>query len=56
VEGLIHISELSWTDRVKPQRSLKAGQSVEAKIIGIDRAAEKISLSLKRTGANPWKK
>jgi small subunit ribosomal protein S1 len=55
VEGLIHMSELSWTDRAKnPKDVLKVGQAVEARIIGIDRANEKISLSLKRTGESPW--
>lgn len=55
VEGLIHVSEFSWTDRVKqPQDVLKTGETVEAKLIGIDRAKEKISLSLKRAQGNPW--
>jgi small subunit ribosomal protein S1 len=55
IEGLIHLSELSWTVRVKhPQEVLKAGQDVEARVIALDRAKEKLSLSLKRIGANPW--
>ena len=55
VEGLIHISELSWTERVKrPHGLLKVGQEVDVKLIGIDREKEKISLSLRRTGASPW--
>lgn len=55
VEGLIHVSEFSWTEDVKnPKDVVKAGQTVEAIIIDIDRAKEKISLSLKRVGSNPW--
>ncbi len=55
IEGLIHISELSWTDRVKnPKDVLKTGQKVDVKIINLDRANQKLSLSLKRAGENPW--
>jgi small subunit ribosomal protein S1 len=55
VEGLIHISEMSWTDRIKnPKELLKVGQEVETKLIGFDREKEKISLSVKRMGDNPW--
>lgn len=55
VEGLIHISELSWTERVKrPHGFLKVGQEVEAKLTAIDREKEKISLSLRRMQASPW--
>jgi len=55
VEGLIHISELSWTERIgKPQDVLKVGQEVTVKVILVDPAKEKLSLSLKRVGASPW--
>ncbi len=55
VEGLIHVSEISWTERVKNLKDiLKVGQEVEAKLIGFDREEEKISLSLKRLGESPW--
>jgi small subunit ribosomal protein S1 len=55
IDGLIHMSELTWTDRAKnPKDILKKGQDVEVKIIAIDRVQEKISLSLKRAGSNPW--
>ncbi len=55
VEGLIHISELAWKERIsKPQDVLKAGQEVTVKVILVDPAKEKLSLSLKRTGASPW--
>jgi small subunit ribosomal protein S1 len=57
VEGLIHVSEFSWTEKIKkPNTVLKAGQVVEAKLIGIDREKEKISLSLKRLETSPWEK
>ena len=55
VEGLIHISELSWTKRVShPSELLTVGQEVEAVILNIDSEARKISLGLKQTGNSPW--
>ncbi len=55
VEGLIHVSELSWKERAtKPQDVLKAGEEVTVKVILVDPAREKVSLSLKRMGASPW--
>jgi small subunit ribosomal protein S1 len=55
VEGLLHISELSWKDRnAKPQDLLKVGQEIEVKVILVDPAKEKLSLSLKRVGVGPW--
>jgi len=55
LEGLLHVSELSWKDRVaKPQDVLKPGQVVEVKILLVDPAKEKLSLSLKRVGPSPW--
>lgn len=57
VEGMIHVSELSWTEKVnKPGTVLKVGQEVEVKLIAMDREKEKISLSLKRMGQSPWEK
>ncbi len=57
VEGMIHVSEFSWTEKVKkPSAVLKVGQQIEAKLIAIDREKEKISLSLKRLGQSPWEK
>ncbi len=57
VEGLIHVSELSWKDRVtKPQDVLKNGQEVSAKVILVDPAKEKLSLSIKRLGESPWQR
>ncbi|MBI2119778.1 MAG: 30S ribosomal protein S1 [Elusimicrobia bacterium] len=55
VEGLVHISEISWnSDKKKPKELLKAGQKVKVKILAIDREKEKISLSIKRAGQSPW--
>jgi len=55
LEGLLHVSELSWKDRVaKPQDMLKAGQEIEVKVLLVDPAKEKLSLSLKRVGPSPW--
>jgi small subunit ribosomal protein S1 len=55
VEGLIHISELSWKERAaRPQDVLKAGQEISVKVILVDPAKEKLSLSLKRMGQSPW--
>ncbi|HBG81428.1 TPA: 30S ribosomal protein S1 [candidate division CPR2 bacterium] len=53
VEGLVHISEISW-DRVEDVRGhVKVGEDIEAKIIGIEK--DKISLSLKQLSQDPWK-
>jgi small subunit ribosomal protein S1 len=55
VEGLIHVSEMSWTKRVKhPSKLLEEGASVEAVILDIDPSQKRISLGLKQTEENPW--
>ncbi|OGW85446.1 MAG: 30S ribosomal protein S1 [Omnitrophica bacterium RIFCSPHIGHO2_02_FULL_46_11] len=55
IEGLIHISELSWTKRVAhPSELLSVGSEVEAVILNVDKEARKISLGLKQMGASPW--
>jgi small subunit ribosomal protein S1 len=55
VEGLIHVTELSWTKRVaKPSDILKAGQDIEAVVLGINREEQKISLGIRQLEANPW--
>ena len=55
VEGLIHVSEMSWTKRVKhPSRLLEEGEHVEAVILDIDTENKRISLGLKQTEENPW--
>lgn len=55
VEGLIHVSEMSWSKRVKhPSKILNVGDTVEALVLGLDPQARRISLGLKQIGANPW--
>ena len=55
VEGLVHVSEMSWSPRLhSAQEFLKVGDEVEARILSIDRDAHKISLGLKQLTENPW--
>ena len=55
VEGLIHVSEMSWSKRVKhPSKLLTVGDSVESMVLGVDPAARRISLGLKQIESNPW--
>jgi small subunit ribosomal protein S1 len=55
IEGLIHISEMSWTKRIKhPSEFLEIGDTVEAMILNIDKENERISLGLRQLEPNPW--
>ncbi|GFO60242.1 30S ribosomal protein S1 [Geomonas silvestris] len=55
IEGLVHVSEMSWTRRVRhPSEILKTGEDVEAVILGVDPGNRRISLGLKQTEVNPW--
>ncbi len=55
VEGLVHVSELSWTKRVaKASDVLKVGDIVEAVVLGVNPQDQKISLGIRQTEANPW--
>ena len=55
VEGLIHVSEMSWSKRVKhPSKVVNVGDSVESMVLGVDPEARRISLGLKQIEANPW--
>jgi len=55
VEGLVHVTELSWTKRIaKPSDVLKQDQEVEAVVLGINKDEQKISLGLRQLEANPW--
>jgi len=55
VEGLVHVTELSWTKRVaKPADVLKQGQDIEAVVLGINRDEQKISLGIRQLESNPW--
>ena len=55
VEGLIHLSEMSWTKKVrKPADALKAGEQVEVAVLGVNQAERRISLGLKQVLGDPW--
>jgi small subunit ribosomal protein S1 len=55
VEGLVHVTELSWTKRIaKPGDVLKQDQEVEAVVLGINRDEQKISLGVRQLESNPW--
>tara|TARA_B100000963_G_scaffold244055_1_gene213730 strand:- start:3792 stop:5510 length:1719 start_codon:yes stop_codon:yes gene_type:complete len=57
VEGLIHASELDWTNRnIKPSKVLSVSQKIKFKIVNIDKDTKRISLSYKATLENPWDK
>ena len=56
IEGLIHSSELSWTNKnIQPSKILSPSQEVKIKIVSIDSDAKRISLSFRETLPNPWK-
>ncbi|HBI24240.1 MAG: 30S ribosomal protein S1 [Nitrospirae bacterium RIFCSPLOW2_12_42_9] len=55
VEGLIHISDMSWTGEVKhPSRVVSVGEIIKAEVLSIDKQNRKISLGLKQMEPNPW--
>jgi len=55
VDGLVHVSDLSWTEHVESPSSIyKVGQEVDAVILNIDKANKKISLGIKQLEENPW--
>ena len=55
VEGLVHVTELSWTKRIaKPSDVLKQGTEIEAQVLGINKEEQKISLGLRQLETNPW--
>jgi small subunit ribosomal protein S1 len=55
IEGLIHVSEMSWTKRVKhPSKVVAVGDEVEAVVLDVDEGARKISLGMKQIEPNPW--
>ena len=57
IEGLIHNSELDWTNRnIKPSKVLSVSQKISFKIVNIDKESKRISLSYKATLENPWDK
>ncbi len=55
VEGLVHVTELSWTRRInKPNEVLKVGDVIDSVVIGIQKEDQKISLSVRQLEPNPW--
>jgi len=55
VEGLVHVSEMSWTHEVRhPSRVVAVGDQVEAAVLNVDPGSRKISLGMKQTAPNPW--
>jgi len=57
IEGLIHNSELDWSNRnIKPSKVLSVSESIKFKIVNIDKETKRISLSYKATQKNPWEK
>jgi small subunit ribosomal protein S1 len=55
IEGLVHISEMTWNKRVKhPSKLVQVGDVIEAKVLGIDVENKRISLGMKQLEANPW--
>ena len=55
VEGLVHISEMSWTQHIKhPSKLMAIGDMIEAKVLSVDKENEKISLGIKQLEPDPW--
>jgi len=55
VEGLIHVSEMSWTKKVKhPSKLVEPGQEIECQVLEVDAKAKRISLGLKQLEPDPW--
>jgi len=55
IEGLVHISEMSWTKRIShPSEILKLGDEIEVVVLSVNREKQEISLGLKQTEINPW--
>jgi small subunit ribosomal protein S1 len=55
IEGLVHVSEMSWTKRIKhPSKVVSTGDDVEAVVLDVDEQNRKISLGMKQTEENPW--
>jgi small subunit ribosomal protein S1 len=55
VEGLVHVSEMSWSKRIKhPSKLVNAGDDVDVEVLSIDPKARRISLGMKQVQSNPW--
>ncbi|MFV2034788.1 MAG: S1 RNA-binding domain-containing protein, partial [Halocynthiibacter sp.] len=57
IEGLVHISEMSWTKRIShPSEMVEIGNEVDVVVLGINKEKQEISLGMKQTEENPWDK
>jgi small subunit ribosomal protein S1 len=55
IEGLVHISEMSWTRRINhPSEMVNTGDKIDVKILGVDAQGQQLSLGIKQTQPNPW--
>ncbi|MSR83265.1 MAG: 30S ribosomal protein S1 [Candidatus Latescibacteria bacterium] len=55
IEGLVHISEMSWTQHIRhPSKLVNIGDSVEVRVLKLDKESQKISLGMKQTDPDPW--
>jgi len=55
VEGLVHVTELSWTKRIsKPNEVLRIGEEIQAVVLGVQKEEQKISLGTRQLDTNPW--
>ncbi len=54
LDGLVHMTELSWKRNIKPKEMFKKGDPVKVKVIGIDTEGNRLSLSMKQTQEDPW--
>lgn len=55
LEGLVHVSEMSWTQKIKhPSKVMAVGDTVDAQVLAVDPAAKRISLGIRQTFPNPW--
>ncbi|MCX5670546.1 MAG: 30S ribosomal protein S1 [Planctomycetota bacterium] len=55
IEGLVHVSEMSWTKRINhPSEVVNVGDEIEVVVLAIDKAKQEISLGMKQTAVNPW--
>jgi small subunit ribosomal protein S1 len=53
-DGLVHRSEITWQKGVEPTTLYRLGEAVKVRVVGVDRERQRISLSIKRLGADPW--
>lgn len=54
INGLVHASDISWTQTVKPSEHYRKGETVQAKILDVDRQGQRVNLGIKQLAGNPW--